>query len=57
MAATQKGAISVFEKLGFKAEALLTDCVIDRKDKNTRPNYYVVMMLRDLMFRNRYEST
>jgi L-amino acid N-acyltransferase YncA len=33
MAATQKGAIQVFEKLGFKAEALLTDCVIDRKDK------------------------
>jgi RimJ/RimL family protein N-acetyltransferase len=33
MAATQKGAIQVFEKLGFKAEALLTDCVIDRNDK------------------------
>jgi L-amino acid N-acyltransferase YncA len=33
MAATQKGAIQVFEKLGFKAEALLTDCVIDRKDR------------------------
>jgi L-amino acid N-acyltransferase YncA len=33
MASTQIGAIQVFEKLGFKAEALLTDCVIDRKDK------------------------
>lgn len=33
MAATQKGAVQVFEKLGFKAEALLTDCVIDRKDR------------------------
>lgn len=33
MAATQKGAIQVFEKLGFKAEALLTDCVIDRNNK------------------------
>ena len=33
MAATQQSAIQVFEKLGFKAEALLTDCVIDRKDK------------------------
>ncbi len=33
MASTQSGAIQVFEKLGFKAEALLTDCVIDRKDK------------------------
>jgi RimJ/RimL family protein N-acetyltransferase len=33
MAATQKGAIQVFERLGFKAEALLTDCVIDRNDK------------------------
>lgn len=33
MAATQRGAIQVFEKLGFKAEALLTDCVIDRNDK------------------------
>ncbi|MCO6512590.1 MAG: GNAT family N-acetyltransferase [Aridibacter famidurans] len=32
MAADQKGAIQVFEKLGFKAEALLTDCVIDRND-------------------------
>ncbi len=33
MAATQRGAIQVFEKLGFKAEALLTDCVIDRNHK------------------------
>jgi L-amino acid N-acyltransferase YncA len=33
MASEQKGAIQVFEKLGFKAEALLTDCVIDRKDR------------------------
>lgn len=33
MAASQKGAIQVFERLGFKAEALLTDCVIDRKDR------------------------
>lgn len=32
MAADQKSAIQVFEKLGFKAEALLTDCVIDRND-------------------------
>ena len=33
MASEQRGAIQVFEKLGFKAEALLTDCVIDRNDK------------------------
>lgn len=33
MAAEQKGAIAVFEKLGFKMEALLADCVIDRNDK------------------------
>ncbi|CAN5609375.1 GNAT family N-acetyltransferase [soil metagenome] len=33
MAAEQKGAIQVFEKLGFNAEALLTDYVIDRFDK------------------------
>lgn len=33
MAAEQKGAIQVFERLGFKAEALLTDCVIDRKNR------------------------
>ncbi len=32
MAADQKGAIQVFEKLGFKIEALLADCVIDRND-------------------------
>ncbi|MEZ5347327.1 MAG: GNAT family N-acetyltransferase [Pyrinomonadaceae bacterium] len=33
MAASQKGAITVFEKLGFKMEALLADCVIDRNDR------------------------
>jgi RimJ/RimL family protein N-acetyltransferase len=33
MASEQKGAIQVFEKLGFKMEALLADCVIDRNDK------------------------
>ena len=33
MAADQKGAIQVFEKLGFKMEALLADCVIDREDR------------------------
>ncbi|MEZ5306162.1 MAG: GNAT family N-acetyltransferase [Pyrinomonadaceae bacterium] len=33
MAAEQKGAIQVFEKLGFKMEALLADCVIDRNDQ------------------------
>lgn len=33
MASEQKGAILVFERLGFKAEALLADCVIDRKDR------------------------
>ncbi len=33
MASEQKGAIQVFEKLGFNAEALLTDYVIDRFDK------------------------
>ncbi|MCY7374640.1 MAG: GNAT family N-acetyltransferase [Pyrinomonadaceae bacterium] len=33
MAAEQKGAIQVFEKLGFKIEALLADYVIDRHDK------------------------
>ena len=33
MAAEQKGAIQVFEKLGCNAEALLTDYVIDRFDK------------------------
>ena len=33
MAADQKGAIQVFEKLGFNAEALLADYVIDRNDR------------------------
>lgn len=33
MAADQKGAVQVFEKLGFNAEALLADYVIDRNDK------------------------
>jgi RimJ/RimL family protein N-acetyltransferase len=33
MASSQKGAIQVFEKLGFKMEALLADCVIDRDDR------------------------
>lgn len=33
MAAEQRGAIQVFEKLGFKPEALLADCVIDRNDR------------------------
>lgn len=33
MAADQKGAIQVFEKMGFKMEALLADCVIDRNDR------------------------
>jgi RimJ/RimL family protein N-acetyltransferase len=33
MASEQKGAIQVFEKLGFKIEALLADCVIDRRDR------------------------
>ncbi|REJ75560.1 MAG: N-acetyltransferase [Acidobacteria bacterium] len=33
MAADQKSAVQVFEKLGFNAEALLTDCVIDRNDR------------------------
>ena len=33
MASEQKGAIQVFEKLGFKMEALLADCVIDRNDR------------------------
>jgi L-amino acid N-acyltransferase YncA len=32
MASSQPGAIQVFEKLGFKMEALLADCVIDRND-------------------------
>lgn len=33
MASEQKGAIQVFEKLGFKIEALLADYVIDRKNR------------------------
>ena len=33
MAADQKGAIQIFEKMGFKMEALLADCVIDREDR------------------------
>lgn len=33
MASEQKGAIQVFERLGFHAEALLADFVIDRNDR------------------------
>jgi len=33
MAADQKGALKVFERLGFKAEALLADFVIDREGR------------------------
>jgi RimJ/RimL family protein N-acetyltransferase len=33
MAADQKGALQVFERLGFKAEALLGDFVIDREGR------------------------
>jgi len=33
MAAEQKGAIAVLERLGFVAEALLADFVIDRNDR------------------------
>jgi RimJ/RimL family protein N-acetyltransferase len=33
MAADQKGALQVFERLGFKAEALLTDFVMDREGR------------------------
>ena len=33
MASEQKGAIQVFEKLGFVAEALLADYVIDRENR------------------------
>ena len=33
MASEQKGAIQVFEKLGFKIEALLADYVIDRQNR------------------------
>jgi len=40
MASSQKGAIQVFEKLGFKMEALLADCVIDR---NNRTHDLIIM--------------
>jgi RimJ/RimL family protein N-acetyltransferase len=33
MASEQRGALQVFEKLGFRAEALLADYVIDRQDR------------------------
>jgi|SRR5689334_15150200 len=33
MAADQKGALQVFERLGFKAEALLADFVMDRQGR------------------------
>ncbi len=33
MAADQRGAIEVFERFGFKAEALLADQVIDRQNR------------------------
>ena len=33
MAAEQRGAIQVFEKMGFHVEALLADFVIDRRDR------------------------
>jgi RimJ/RimL family protein N-acetyltransferase len=33
MAADQKGALAVFERLGFKAEALLADYVMDRQGR------------------------
>jgi len=33
MAADQKGALQVFERLGFKAEALLADFVVDREGR------------------------
>jgi RimJ/RimL family protein N-acetyltransferase len=33
MAREQRGAIQVFEKMGFHAEALLADFVIDRRDR------------------------
>jgi len=33
MASEQKGALQVFERLGFRAEALLADYVIDRQDR------------------------
>ncbi|HEX4946885.1 MAG TPA: GNAT family protein [Blastocatellia bacterium] len=40
MAADERGAIAVFEKLGFRAEALLTDYVMDR---NGRTHDLIVM--------------
>ena len=33
MASEQRGALQVFERLGFKAEALLADYVMDRRDR------------------------
>jgi RimJ/RimL family protein N-acetyltransferase len=33
MASEQRGAIQVFERLGFRAEALLADYVMDREDR------------------------
>src|SRR5256885_1124931 len=33
MASEQRGALQVFERLGFKAEALLADYVMDRQDR------------------------
>ncbi len=33
MASEQRGALHVFERLGFKAEALLADYVMDRQDR------------------------
>lgn len=33
MSSEQRGAIAVFERLGFKAEALLADYVMDRQDR------------------------
>ncbi|MFV0388463.1 MAG: GNAT family N-acetyltransferase [Pyrinomonadaceae bacterium] len=44
MASEQKGAIKVFEKLGFKMEALLTDCVIDRNGRT----HDLIMMSYDI---------
>lgn len=44
MAADQKGAIQVFEHLGFHAEALLTDFVIDRDGRT----HDVMVMTNDV---------
>jgi RimJ/RimL family protein N-acetyltransferase len=44
MAAEQKGAIQVFERLGFKAEALLADHVIDRDGQT----HDLIMMTYDI---------